>query len=869
MARSISILHVEDDSSFASLAAEFLEREDDRFEVEPAASASEGLELLDAGDYDCVVSDYDMPGRNGIELLEAVREDYPSLPFVLFTGKGSEEVASEAISAGVSDYLQKGTGTERYELLANRIATHVERTRTQRDLERRESQLRTAQEMADLGRWHYDLVEDDLVWSDAVADIFDLPDDVSMTFESFLEYVHPDDRDHVLESWDRALKGDTYDIEHRILTGSGETRWVRERAEVDFDDDGEPVHALGVVQDVTDRKQREQRLREERDRREALFENPTDPVIEIEFDDRTPIIQDVNDTFETLFGHDREAVIGEPVSEAIVPPDSESQRHHDEITAQVLQGEPVVSEVRRQTHDGPRQFLLRVFPFEVSDTSTGTYAIYADLADRKQEQERLRRYQRAVEASGHSIYWTEPNGTITYVNPAFEEKTGYTAEEAIGQTPSILKSGEHDSEYYRDLWQTILSGDVWQSEIVNTTKSGERYVAHQTIAPVTNDGEIEHFVAVNADVTERKQYEQEIADLHRTATELVGADSRQAIYDRTIEAAEVLLDFGSAAIATEADGKLHVRSMSENVPLEERPSLPVEEGLAGKTYRTGESYLVDDAAVDETAAPQSEAIRAALSVPVGDYGVFQVTDDRPGAFDERDLELAQLLVLHTRTALRTLDRERELERRNDRLDQFARAVSHDVTNPLALATGRVELLQERYDDADLDDVQYALDRIRQLLDDLFVLSKTGEAVIDTEPVALSTVAETCFRTIRDTDATLDFDGSCEILADRTRLRQLLENLFHNAVEHGDGSARITVGVLDDRQGLYVADDGPGVPETDRDRIFEEGHSGSDGGTGLGLAIVREIAAAHGWEVTVCESADGGACFELTGVEFVD
>ncbi|WP_245902887.1 response regulator [Salinigranum rubrum] len=104
------MLHVDDDPDLCELVVEFLERQDDSLSVETATRPNEVLDRLADGDFDCVVSDYEMPERNGIELLTAVRAHYPNLPFILFTGKGSEEIASEAISAGVTDYLQKRGG---------------------------------------------------------------------------------------------------------------------------------------------------------------------------------------------------------------------------------------------------------------------------------------------------------------------------------------------------------------------------------------------------------------------------------------------------------------------------------------------------------------------------------------------------------------------------------------------------------------------------------------------------------------------------------------------------------------------------------------------------------------------------------------
>lgn len=139
----IRVLHVDDDPSLAEVVASFLEREDERLDVHIENDAADGLAALRRGAFDCIVSDHEMPGRNGIEFLRAVRETYPDLPFVLFTGKGSEEVAGEAISAGVTDYLQKRTGTEQYELLANRVLNAVESHRARRMLTERTRRLET------------------------------------------------------------------------------------------------------------------------------------------------------------------------------------------------------------------------------------------------------------------------------------------------------------------------------------------------------------------------------------------------------------------------------------------------------------------------------------------------------------------------------------------------------------------------------------------------------------------------------------------------------------------------------------------------------------------------------------------------------
>jgi PAS domain S-box-containing protein len=157
---TISVLHVDDDPDFADLAATYLERIDDRFSVEIETRASEGFDRLENKDYDCIISDYDIPGMDGIEFLRDVREKFPNLPFILYTGKGSEEVASDAITAGATDYLQKEGGTDQYTVLANRLQNAVAQNRSQR---RADEHQRITEVMRNLNRA--------LVYADSVDEI--------------------------------------------------------------------------------------------------------------------------------------------------------------------------------------------------------------------------------------------------------------------------------------------------------------------------------------------------------------------------------------------------------------------------------------------------------------------------------------------------------------------------------------------------------------------------------------------------------------------------------------------------------------------------------------------------------------------------
>lgn len=211
-------------------------------------------------------------------------------------------------------------------------------------------------------------------------------------------------------------------------------------------------------------------------------------------------------------------------------------------------------------------------------------------------------------------------------------------------------------------------------------------------------------------------------------------------------------------------------------------------------------------------------------------------------------------------------RERELERQNERLDAFASVVSHDLRNPLSVAQGYLDLIKDDYDREEIILIDNALDRMNTLIVELLSLSKSGDTISDTEPTLVDEVARTAWETVETSDATLELSApKIEIMADETRLQQLFENLFRNASEHGGQDVTVTIGRMDD--GIYIADDGVGIPQSERDKVLKAGFTNTEDGTGVGLHIVSQIAGAHDWEIHITESADGGTRFGITNVEF--
>jgi PAS domain S-box-containing protein len=214
-------------------------------------------------------------------------------------------------------------------------------------------------------------------------------------------------------------------------------------------------------------------------------------------------------------------------------------------------------------------------------------------------------------------------------------------------------------------------------------------------------------------------------------------------------------------------------------------------------------------------------------------------------------------------------REAELRRKNERLDEFAGIVAHDLRNPLNVAQVRTTLVAEDPSCEDLhrEKAQEALVRMEDIISDMLVLARQGNEVESLEPVSVPAITEQCWDMVETDAATLVVDDECTIEADPDRLRHVFENLFRNAVEHGPEDIAVQVGQVNDDI-LYVEDDGPGIPPERREAVFQPGETSREAGTGFGLSIVKRIAEAHGWTVRLTDATGEGTRFEFAGVEIL-
>jgi PAS domain S-box-containing protein len=222
------------------------------------------------------------------------------------------------------------------------------------------------------------------------------------------------------------------------------------------------------------------------------------------------------------------------------------------------------------------------------------------------------------------------------------------------------------------------------------------------------------------------------------------------------------------------------------------------------------------------------------------------------------------LFIHSRDITEERERKQEMERRNQILQSFASTVSHDLRNPLSVAEGRLQLAQRTGDFEQLDGVAQAHNRMRNLIDELLRLARGEEMTLS--EVSLQDSATQALETVSSEDMELVVVDDTTFKAHDTQLRRVFENLYWNALKHGEADT-VSVGLLDEG-GVYVEDDGVGIPPEDREKVFETGYSTDEDSPGFGLHLVEAVIEMHGWDITVTEGRAGGARFEIDGIESI-
>ena len=424
---TIHVLHVDDEPEFSEMAAKFLKREDDRFDITTATTVSDGLERFQHESVDCIVSDYEMSDQNGLEFLQTVREAHPEFPFILYTGKGSEELASEAISEGVTDYLQKSTDRSQYTVLANRITNAVEQYNAKQTLKKSTERLSLFFEQSPLGviEWNEDFEFARV--NDTAVDILGYPE-AELLGESWEVIVPRSDETQVDQTVSALLSNEAgYKSVNRNIRKDGSEIICEWHNRVVTDDDGAVVAIFSMFQDITEQQEHKEELTEITRRLELTLERTNTGIWE--WDLQTDAVT-WNETVERSLGLSPGEFEGtlDAFIDRIHPDDL--SRVEAEIDNAIETGSTYNTEFRMQHTDGDFRWIAVRGELVHDAQGDRMVGVHHDITERK-EQERER--ERIIDRVTDGIIELDSAWRFTLVNEQAEELVALDEDALLGQ----------------------------------------------------------------------------------------------------------------------------------------------------------------------------------------------------------------------------------------------------------------------------------------------------------------------------------------------------------------------------------------------------------------------------------------------------
>lgn len=530
MNKPVRVLIVEDSEDDIQLMTRVLRRGGYEPSVDRVDTASTMEAALDRQEWDLIIADHSMPHFSGVAALELVKRRRLDVPFLVVSGTISEETAVETLKAGARDYILKGN--------LGRLSPAVDR-------ELADAQIRRERRRAEEARARLAAIvessEDAIVsrtldgtvssWNASAERLFGYRAEeiLGQSINHIIPAPYQNEEQRILE---RLCQGER--IEHfETLRRRRDGRPIDVSMTVSpiRDANGSLLGVATIIRDMTERHQAQAELRASEllaHRRLVELKNLYErvPVGLCLLDDHLRYVT-INQELAEMNGHTVEEHLGRTVREVLPQLADELEpllRKVMTTNTPVINLEIRGRRGRYQTVEGC--WLTSYYPAKRTDVG-GVSVVVVDITERRRIEEQLRVESAALEAAANAIVITGLTGEIQWVNQAFTRLTGYAASEVVGKTHRLLKSGKHDEVFYRDLWETIVSGRVWHGDMINKRKDGSLYFEEMTITPVRGaDGQLTHFIAIKQDVTARKQTEEALSRTNEELQRLLrGRDS--------------------------------------------------------------------------------------------------------------------------------------------------------------------------------------------------------------------------------------------------------------------------------------------------------------------------------------------------------
>jgi len=834
----MKILLIDDDIDILNQAKLYLEKKNKEFNIDTAKLARKGLDKINKNDYDIIISDYQMPKIDGLEFLRIIREEREEdIPFIIFTGKGREEVAIKALNLGANRYIQKGGKAKaQYGVLSDAIKQEYEHYKSKKALQKSEKEKSLILENVDEIIAYHDK-EHNLIWANkAYRDATDLsPEDIEgkKCYHAW-ELKAECSNCPVTES---IRKGKPAEAE---LTPENQEHWPSDfkswlvKSNPVRDESGDIIGAVEIATDITEKKRTEKELKESRRYYRTIVETSPEAIAITDLEGN---IIDCNE--RDLDMHNIESkkdMLGKNALDFIIPEDRDSAKKNIKKTLE-----------EGKTRD--QEYTLidsenNEFPVEMSaglirdaqGEPDSFMAIIKDISERKNAEKELERKEKYLDYIPEFVNVIDKNGDIVYRSKSFLGDNIIESEE-IDDSNMFEFVHPDDREKAQEYFFKALEnpGEEFRVEIRGKTKDGWTWFEGRFINYLDEDP-VNGIIVTGQDISERKEIEDKLKE----------SEKRYRRVTENINDVITLVDEHGKIIY--GNEKAHKEVLGYDVE-----DLINEDGFQF-FHQEDRDKVVElfDKCIKE--GKDKERVEARFRCKDGSYKWLECLG--------RFFSEGRALIVS-----RDITEKREARDREKFLHSILR---HDVKNKLQVAKGYLQLIEEGK--VDIKEYSEKITKSIDSADDIIKKVRTLQRIEEEEEVIETDLKETIEKVIEEYEEqmsenkiNIEYDPVSSKIKAGPLLDTVFSNIIENSIKHSGGDKiRLSEKEDENKCRITIEDNGKGISEKQKRKILERGYKrGDNSGTGLGMFLVKEILRSYDADIHIKDSDMGGARFDIS------